>query len=510
MHDPQDLNPQYLEDLATGYWQSEVLFTAVEKDLFTRLEPNGKSVDGLASELGYDPAALKRFIYVLSVMGLVFEADGFCGNTKLSKKYLVRDAETYQGDSVLWRKYLIDNWKTLDKCLEKGTRVLFQSVDEPEAAVKERFRKYCRAMDCIARNKIEEILPVFSGSKLQRDILDIGSGLGAFSIGFLKEFPGTKATLVDMQQVLEYSAETHRGRSYASRMEYRATNILEPWNLPNKYSLIILSNIVHAFADAETGHVLAEAAAHLADDGLLMVHDFFLEHAPEKAVLSDLNMLVNTYNGKVYTASWVREQLEDAGLTTTELIPLESDTAILVASKNAVALANLRLDPLQQLETKIQSLGFQAVKQIEVDSIQVPEWVGAKCEFGCSSFNEAHCPPNCIKPGKTRAMLKNYSKCLLLQGVPPTGDFQRLVLRAERSAFKAGYYKAFSLWAGPCSICDDVCPGDGTCTNHKNARPSMEASGIDVFETVRLAGVPLATLPEPDDYVKYFAVLLLE
>ena len=510
MHDPQDLNPQYLEDLATGYWQSEVLFTAVEKDLFTRLEPNGKSVAGLAGELGYDVAAFKRFIHVLSVMGLVFEADGFCGNTKLSKKYLVRGAEAYQGDSILWRKYLIDNWKTLDKCLEKGTRVLFQTMDETEAAIKERFRKYCRAMDCIARNKIEEILPMFSGLKLQGDILDIGSGLGAFSIGFLKEFPETKATIVDMEQVLEYAAETHGSRSYANRMEYRATNILEPWALPRKYNLIILSNIVHAFAEAETGHVVAEAVAHLADDGLILVHDFFLEHASEKAALSDLNMLVNTYNGKVYPATWVRERLEDAGLAITELIPLESDTAVLIASKNAASLANLQLNPLQQLAAKVQSLGFQAVKQIEVDSIQVPEWVGAKCQFGCDSFSEAHCPPNCIKPEKTRAMLKNYSKCLLLQGVPPTGDFQRLVLRAERAAFKAGYYKAFSLWAGPCRICEDVCAGEGTCTNHKNARPSMEASGIDVFETVRRAGIPLATLPEKDDYVKYFAILLLE
>jgi len=510
MHDPQDLNPQHLEDLATGYWQSEVLFTALEKHLFTRLEPAGKPVAELAAELGYDPTTLKRFVHALSVMGLVFEADDSCGNTKLSKKYLVRGEEAYQGDSILWRKYLIDNWKTLDKCLEKGTRVLFQTMDEPEAAVKERFRKYCRAMDAVARTKIEEILSMYSGMKLQGDILDVGSGLGAFSIGFLKEFPETKATLVDMKQVLEFAAETHGSRSYASRMEYRATNILEPWNLQKKYNLIILSNIVHAFAEQETGHVLAEAVAHLADDGLLLVHDFFLEHASEKAVLSDLNMLVNTYNGKVYAASWIREQLEDARLATTELIPLESDTAVLIASKNAAALANLKLNPLQQLAAKIQGLGFQVVKQIEVDSIQVPEWVGAKCQFGCDSFNEAHCPPNCIKPEKTRAMLKNYSKCLLLQGVPPTGDFQRLVLRAERTAFKAGYYKAFSLWAGPCRICEDVCAGEGTCTNHKNARPSMEASGIDVFETVRRAGIPLTTLPEADDYVKYFAVLLLE
>ncbi len=365
-------------------------------------------------------------------------------------------------------------------------------------------------MDAVARTKIEEILPMFSGLKLQGDILDIGSGLGAFSVGFLKEFPVTNATLVDMEQVLEYAAETHGSRSYASRMEYRATNILEPWALPKRYNLIILSNIVHAFGETETGHVLTEAVANLADDGLILVHDFFMEHAPEKAVLSDLNMLVNTYNGKVYAAAWVREQLDDAGLATTELIPLESDTAVLIAAKKAAVLAELHLNPVQQLAAKIQSLGFGAVKQIGIDSIEVPEWVGAKCEFGCESFGSAHCPPNCIKPEKTRAMLKNYSKCLLLQGEPPTGDFQRLVLRAERAAFKAGYYKAFSLWAGPCGICDDVCAGEDTCTNHKNARPSMEASGIDVFETVRRAGFSLQTLPEKDDYVKYFAILLLE
>jgi predicted metal-binding protein/cyclopropane fatty-acyl-phospholipid synthase-like methyltransferase len=510
MHDPQDMNPQYLEDLATGYWHSEVLFTAVEKSLFTRLEPNGKKIVDLAWELGFDPGTLKRFIHALSIMGLVFEADGLCGNTKLARKYLVQGAEAYQGESILWRKFLIDNWKTLDRCLEKGTRVLFQTIDEPETAVKERFRKYCRAMDCIARNKIEEILPMFSGLKIQGDILDIGSGLGAFSVGFLKEFPETKATLVDMEQVVEYAAETHGSRSYTSRMEYRATNILEPWALPKKYNLIILSNIVHAFAEAETGHVMAQAVTHLAEDGLILVHDFFMEHAPEKAVLSDLNMLVNTYNGKVYAAAWVREQLEDAGLKTTELIPLESDTAILIASKKAASIAGLRVSHVQQVTAKIQSLGFQAVKQIDIDSIEVPDWVGAKCEFGCDGYGLANCPPNCIKPEKTRAMLKNYSKCLLLQGVPPTGDFQRLVLRAERAAFKAGYYKAFSLWAGPCSICDDVCAGEGTCTNHKNARPSMEASGIDVFETVRRAGFSLQTLPEKDDYVKYFAILLLE
>ena len=98
VHDPQDMNPQYIEDLATGYWRSEVLFAAVEKELFTKLEPEGRSINELASDLGFDAESFKRFIEALSALGLLFEADGYVANTKLSKKYLVRGSENYQGN----------------------------------------------------------------------------------------------------------------------------------------------------------------------------------------------------------------------------------------------------------------------------------------------------------------------------------------------------------------------------------------------------------------------------
>ncbi|WP_006521277.1 hypothetical protein [Desulfoscipio gibsoniae] len=39
---------------------------------------------------------------------------------------------------------------------------------------------------------------------------------------------------------------------------------------------------------------------------------------------------------------------------------------------------------------------------------------------------------------------------------------------------------------------------------------SYFSAGIDVFETLRRNGLSLKTLPEKDDYVKYYAILLLE
>jgi hypothetical protein len=38
----------------------------------------------------------------------------------------------------------------------------------------------------------------------------------------------------------------------------------------------------------------------------------------------------------------------------------------------------------------------------------------------------------------------------------------------------------------------------------------MEGAGIDVFETVKRAGLTIRTLNEGDAFVKYFALILLE
>ncbi|MEM2022595.1 MAG: DUF2284 domain-containing protein [Archaeoglobaceae archaeon] len=41
-------------------------------------------------------------------------------------------------------------------------------------------------------------------------------------------------------------------------------------------------------------------------------------------------------------------------------------------------------------------------------------------------------------------------------------------------------------------------------------RPSMEAAGIDVFQTARNAGYKVKVLASPDEEVQFFGLLLLE
>lgn len=508
--DPQNMGPQYLENLATGYWFSETLFTAVEMEIFSYLEPKGGTAEELALALNADSGGMERFLQALCALGLLTGDGCHYYNTQVSSKYLVSGKDYYQGDSILWRKYLATGWGTLAQCLQAGGRVNYGPPDEESGELARRIKSYINAMDRVARTKVEELIPFFDGLVMTGDILDVGAGSGAVAAGFLERFPEMRATLVDLPEVLGYAREIMKDRGLEEKISFSPANILEVWPVIREgFDLIIISNIVHAYAEQEISTILQKASDALKPGGVMLIHDFFREHCSPKAAVFDLNMFINTYNGKVFSQKWVREHLSSLKLYSTELIPLETDTAVIFAAKSENNLANLSLNSQTRLIARLKEMGFRQVDQLSVDRIQVRDWVDLKCRYGCSKYGKRQCPPHGPDHEKTRRVLKNYKHALLLEGEPPTGAFQLQVLEAEKEAFKAGFYKALAYWAGPCSICS-ACSSDGNCHNPGRARPSMEGAGIDVFETVRGMGITLQPLKSKEEYVKYYALLLLE
>jgi predicted metal-binding protein/ubiquinone/menaquinone biosynthesis C-methylase UbiE len=507
---PQDTGPQYLEDLATGYWFSFALFMAVEAGLFSFLEPAGRSLDEIASGLGFEHEATKRYLNALCIMGLLVRDGPQYFNAKLASDYLVLGKDDYQGDSILWRKDLLERWSGIRECLEAGGRTIDGNAEEGPLALSDRRRRYIFAMDSVAKTKVKEMLPLFECALLEGDMLDVGAGSGAVAAGFLGRFPFLRATLLDIPEVLGHTRNFIREKGIEERAELVPADILGPWPLEKThYDMVMLSNIIHAYSEKELPHILSEALKCLKEDGLLVIHDFFFEHAPEKAALFDLNMFINTYNGRVFSGRYVSEELERLKLHMTDLIPLGSDTAMLIASKKEEGLARLGIDKKALLAIRIRGIGFKSVLHLPARTIHVPGWTDMRCRFGCDHYGKPSCPPNAPSPEKTKSLMNEYSSAFLLEGEPPTREFQLRVLQAEKEAFKAGFYKAFSYWAGPCCLCH-CCAEDGVCRNTKDARPSMEGAGIDVFETVRRAGLSLRTLTSKDDFVRYFGLILLE
>ncbi len=477
------------------------------------VEEGGRNAGEIATACGFEPAATARFLDALCTLRLLarhaVREGAIYFNTKVASDYLVAGKAEYQGKAILWRKELVGHWSTLGDCLKAGRRVLAVTEEWPDEQ-SARIGKYLEAMDCAAREKAKEMMPFFEGTALDGEMLDVGAGSGGIALSFLDVFPALSATLIDIPEVLTQTQQFVAESGLGERVSLLPVNILEPWPCDKgRFNLVMLSNIIHAYSEKELPHILREAASVLSEGGMLVIHDFFFDHYPEKAAFFDINMFINTYNGRVFPGAKLREELAKLGLHATDLTPLGSDTAVIMASSRQDLLDGLNLDEKATLTRKIKALGFKHVVPVATHEISVPDWVQSRCEFGCDRFGSPGCPPNAPTPEKTRRLIGDYSFALLLEGEPPTREFQRLTLAAEREAFVTGYYKALALWAGPCSLCP-ACVTDGRCRNRKDCRPSMEGAGIDVFETVHRAGLPLTTLRSKDLFVKYFGLLLVE
>ncbi|MGI6110372.1 MAG: DUF2284 domain-containing protein [Eubacteriaceae bacterium] len=542
LNNPEKCGAQYIEDLSTAYWLSESLFTALGLNLFEYLEDGTSSVSGLARKTGTDETALCRFLHVLEEMKLVGHYQDSWYNTRLTSEFLTRGSRASQLGNVHWRQALQEDWATLPEALKAGRRVHFpEAPSEEEMDV--RRRDYLIAMDAVVRPKIAEILPMLpllsssqahnaaSGKPFR--ILDLGCGSGAFSAGLVRYFrnagsenvlsgkPTVTAELCDIRQIIGITEDLVHSQDpdTADAMTFTALNLLDeswalggrdiPDNTEQRYDLIVLSNIVHAY-DSESAGILKRAAECLSDDGLILIHDFFLDHDPLKSALSDMNMFINTYNGRSFSSKETVAALTDDGLVCAPLIPLSGDTAVLFAARSEQALEKLNLSPESRLVQPILSLGFEEVIPVNPLEIAVSGFAPAKCHFGCRSGGSKTCSINDeMSPEETKRFLSGYKKAFLLTGEPPTDAFQRRALAAETLAFKENFYKAFVFWAGPCSICPQ-CDPEQPCSNRQHHRPSMEGSGIDVFKTASNAGIELKTLSERGEFIRYVALLMLE
>ncbi|EQB22207.1 hypothetical protein UNSWDHB_423 [Dehalobacter sp. UNSWDHB] len=213
---------------------------------------------------------------------------------------------------------------------------------------------------------------------------------------------------------------------------------------------------------------------------------------------------VNTLAAKDVAAFFAEKQMMQ-----TPLLHLTRDISVIFASKNKDKLQELAISAEAQLRAKLRRLPIQSITPIHPQDVVTAHWVKDHCRYGCSSYGEKCCPPNSPSYEDTRVKLDGYTKAFLIEGQPPTRMFQRVMLDAEKAAFKQGFYKAFAFWAGPCHLCSE-CKQPAPPKKCTATRPSMESAGMDVFATVTKQGFTMRTLKDKNEFVKYFGLLLLE
>ena len=174
---------------------------------------------------------------------------------------------------------------------------------------------------------------------------------------------------------------------------------------------------------------------------------------------------------------------------------------------------------LEKYLQKALSMGATNAKLIHPSGVVTAPWVRFKCLFGCPHKDRYSCPPHTPTSEETRATLDSYERAILFHVEGPyTKERGRnmmayldALVNLEGELFKDGYYKAFVLLAGPCFLCKECGLKENIpCRFPAKTRPSMEACGIDVYQTARNNGLFITPLKEKSETQNLYCLMLVD
>lgn len=178
-------------------------------------------------------------------------------------------------------------------------------------------------------------------------------------------------------------------------------------------------------------------------------------------------------------------------------------------------------DIINELAKYAKENGVTKVKTLK--TVIVTPWVRQKCQFGCPEFGKHfNCPPFTPTDAETSLILTHYLHLVLFEFADLTGregqeQARQVMLELEKRAFLAGNYKAFSYAGGPCRLCEKCVAAEiehatmadiRLCRHPESLRPSMESCGIDVYATVRAAGLEIEVIKSKNQHFKSFGLLM--
>lgn len=503
---PSDHSYRTFCDLTSGYRMFCVIAEALRSGVIDLLEEGERSVEELLQVTALLPEEGRRFIALLVNIGLLEQYDERLYLSRFSRSYLSRSSATSQRHVLEFEPLLMENWRKLGVVLHEGQGALVreQSPDE----YRERLQLFQQAMTEAAQVRSRELWDAVTLLPEQGTIIDIGAGDGAYLREFLARHPEWHGIACDLPDV--YARVV--AQSVPENLTLHPCNILDRQELAGlvagyraKTDVLLFSNICHCYGPAENEALLRQAGELLAEDGLLIVHDFFRD-ANSFGALYDLHMLVNTWNGRSYSTDEIAAMLQNSGFGHTVAIELPSRSLAMVATRNTPYQG---LSSLFSLKKQAHSFGFFAAAELDPATIKVEAWVKAKCAYGCSQYGKRwSCPPHAMDQSGFEELLGCYSRALLVVGQPPLRDFQEKLLELEKEAFLGGFKKALVFSGGPCCWCESC--DDKQCRFPEKRRPSLESCGCDVFALAESCGIPVAPLRNSDDFVQYVGLLLVD
>jgi hypothetical protein len=318
-----------LEKLSSGFMEARIMITAAELDIFSAIGGRERTAAEVAGELGLHAPSTERLLNALTAMKLLAKRRGRFRNTRAALEHLTSDSPEPLGDIMRHRGGMWERWSKLTSIVRTGRVPVCKRTAE-------RTEHFIKGMSNVAAlSAVEAAGALARELRKTKRFLDVGGGPGSYACVFAQKYPGLRATLADLPDVLAIARETVQAAGLQKRVTLKECDLLTPAPLGRGFDLALLSNVVHSFKPKDAAAVIARTAAAVRRGGHVAVKEFCLEKdgtAPHFAALFSINMLV-AEAGDSYPAGQLREWMADAGLGRFRQVPLAKASTLIVGQR---------------------------------------------------------------------------------------------------------------------------------------------------------------------------------
>jgi hypothetical protein len=147
-------------------------------------------------------------------------------------------------------------------------------------------------------------------------LLDVGGGSAAYDIELCRLYPDLTATVYELPKVADIAAAKVKQAGLPERIDTMAGDFFTDSSLPDGYDTILLSMILHDWAEDRCRAILQKCWPALPSGGQVIIAELLVNDArtgPPAAALMSLNMLIETSGGRNYTPAEYTAWLDDLG-----------------------------------------------------------------------------------------------------------------------------------------------------------------------------------------------------
>lgn len=312
------MNPGPIFDCFTAYQKTAAMQAAVDIGLFSAIAKGHGAVAAIAEACGASVKGVRVLCDYWSVQGLLIKEGERYRLTPEAAMFLDKASPAYLGGVMGFiNGPIVPFFSRLTEAVRRGGCETAGSVT-PDYDGWVAFAHEMGAMMYPAAQAIAKILGPVSGR-----VLDVAAGHGLFGIVLAQQNPGVKVTALDWAKVVAVAREHAEKMGVGDRYETISGDAFSvELGGAGAYDVVLLTNLLHHFGEAECVMLLKRLRAVLRPGGKLVTLEFVPNEdrvTPPMSATFPLVMLATTAKGDAYTFSELERMMKAAGFGKSEM-----------------------------------------------------------------------------------------------------------------------------------------------------------------------------------------------